>query len=108
MGRKLRAWEPGAIYHVIPTGNDGRPLFVDDVDRQQLLRRATAVLPAHGVTVLGYCLMTNHAHFLVRCGEPGLSRPMQVLFGGYARWWNGRHEHTGHLHRNRCFVTDPA
>lgn len=32
---------------------------------------------------------------------------MQVLFGGYSRWWNRRNERSGHLHHNRCFVTEP-
>lgn len=107
MGRPLRVWEPDSLYHFVPKGNDGRPLFVDDAERGEFMRRATVVLPQYDVTVLAYCLMTNHAHFVVRCGEPGLSRPMQALFGGYARWWNRRRGSTGHLHHNRCYVTEP-
>jgi putative transposase len=102
----LRSWEPGGIYHLAPKGNDGRPMFYDDVDRTHFIVRSTLVLAKYEVTVLGYCLMTNHAHLLVRSGKPGLSCAMQALFGGYSRWWNRRHGRRGHLHHNRCHVAD--
>lgn len=67
---------------------------------------ATSTFAVHAVAVFGYCVMTTHAHFLVRCGEGGLSRPMQELFGGYSRWWGRRHGKRGHLFQNRCYVAD--
>jgi REP element-mobilizing transposase RayT len=104
MPRQLRAWESGDLYHLIPKGNDDRDLFRDDRDRRELLRRCGVVTSRHDVSILSYCLMRNHGHFLVRCGEEGLSQAMSELFGRYSWWWNRRHGRSGHLLRNRCFV----
>ncbi len=38
MGRPLRIEYPGAVYHVMARGNQGRPLFKDDKDRKRLLQ----------------------------------------------------------------------
>jgi len=50
--------------------------------------------------------MTNHFHLLVRVGEKGLSGGMQAILGDYARFWNRRHGHAGHLFRNRFSMVD--
>jgi len=104
MGRRPRAWEPGFFYHLVPKGNDDEAIFEDDVDRMRMMALATSAFAAHGVLVSAYCLMTNHAHFLVRCGHGGLSRPMQELFGGYSRWSSRRHARKRHLFRNHCYA----
>jgi REP element-mobilizing transposase RayT len=97
--------EPGGIYHVTPRGNDGRDIFLEDPDRVQFLLRLGRVAREHLWLVYGYCLMTNHVHFLVQIAEDGLSAGMQELLGGYARWWNLEHGHYGHLFHNRFHAT---
>ena len=37
MGRPLRIEYPGAVYHVMARGNQGRLLFKDDKDRKRFL-----------------------------------------------------------------------
>ncbi len=37
MARPLRIEYPGAVYHVMARGNQGRPLFKDDKDRKRFL-----------------------------------------------------------------------
>ena len=34
MARQIRIEYPGAVYHVMARGNQGRPIFADDLDRQ--------------------------------------------------------------------------
>jgi REP element-mobilizing transposase RayT len=104
MGRRPRTWDPDFFYHLIPKGSDDRPIFDDDVDRMRLMTLATAVFSKHGIIVSAYCLMTNHAHFLVRCGDGGLSRPTQDILGGYSRWTNRRHARKRHLFQNHCYA----
>ena len=36
MGRKHRAWFPGAKYHITSRGNNRAPLFYDNEDRIQV------------------------------------------------------------------------
>jgi putative transposase len=93
--------EPGGIYHVAPRGNDGRDIFVDDHDRRVYLELLERVTRKHGWAVLGYCLMRNHVHLLVQVRDSNLSVGMQELCGEYARRWNRKHGHSGHLFRNR-------
>jgi REP element-mobilizing transposase RayT len=104
MPRPPREWEVGGLYHLVPKGNDDRDLFRDDRDRLALLERCGVVAAKYDLSILSFCLMRNHAHFLVRCGEDGLSQAMSELLGRYSWWWNRRHERSGHLLRNRCFV----
>jgi hypothetical protein len=37
MARALRIEYPGAVYHVMARGNQGRPIFADELDRQRWL-----------------------------------------------------------------------
>jgi len=104
MGRALRVWEKGALYHVVPKGNDGRRVFVDHRDRHDMLARLDAAAARYEARFLGYCLMENHIHYLVESGEAGLSELFQVVLGGYSRGWNRRHAHEGHAFRNRVFA----
>src|SRR5689334_17996565 len=98
MPRNRRSFETGRIYHLVPVGNDRRPVFEDDAEKQELLRRGAQVMPRHEIDVLGYVLMRTHAHFLVVVRGPGeaLSAAMQLLLGGFSRWRNRRCESTGH------------
>jgi putative transposase len=104
----LRDWEPQGLYHLTPKGNDGRAVFYDDTDRRELMRRCVTAFAIREVAVLGYCLMTNHFHLLVRCGGEPPSPALKGLFGGYARWWNRRHGHAGHCFHNRCHAQEIA
>jgi REP element-mobilizing transposase RayT len=101
MPRSPRIVEPGGVYHLTPRGNDGRTIFLGDLDREQFLLRLDKTSSRHGWIVLGYCLMDTHVHLLVQVPERGLSEGMQVLLSGYARWWNERQGHFGHVFLNR-------
>ena len=50
---------------------------------------------------LAYCLMANHFHLLFGLSESNLSKGMHRLNGLYARRFNERHGHTGHLFEAR-------
>ena len=45
--------------------------------------------------------MTNHYHLIVRTPGPTISAGMHRLNGEYARWFNRRHGHEGHLFQDR-------
>ena len=103
MPRSQRFVEPGGFYHVTPRGNDRRPIFddSDELDRRRHLALLGRTVRKHGWTVFAYCLMTNHLHLVVQVPEDNLSCSMQEFLGEYARYWNSRHDRSGHLFRNR-------
>jgi putative transposase len=101
MSRPLRFEVPGGHFHITSRGNDRKPLFVDDADRcrlLELLRRNSVRLKWVPVT---YCLMGNHYHLLIQTKEPNLASGMRDLNGRYARYFNTRHGHVGHVFEGR-------
>jgi putative transposase len=101
MARSPRLVEPGAFHHVSPRGNNQRVIFTDAVDRGHHLTLLTQVVRRYGWVVFGYCQMTNHFHVVLQDPAGTLSRGMQFLQAGYARFWNQRHRCADHLFRNR-------
>ena len=82
-------------------GNERRPIFRQDADRQQFLDLLGEAVERFGVVVHGYVLMDNHYHLLVQTREPNLSRVMQWLGVSYTVWFNRRHRRVGHLFQGR-------
>jgi len=101
MPRGPRLDAPGVLHHVMIRGIERRALFVDDEDRRDFLVRLERVLEGSGSVCLGFALMDNHVHLLVRSGQTRLSRLMARLGTGYARRFNEKHGRVGHLFQNR-------
>ena len=64
MARPLRIEYPGAVYHVICRGNNRQNIFEDDRDRNRYLEKLVHYCVLKEVSILCYCLMSNH----VLCG----------------------------------------
>ncbi len=101
MARPPRVEVPGALYHVTARGNERRPLFRDDADRNEYLDRIARCRQRFRFELLAYCLMTNHVHLAIRPGPEPLSRIMGRLHSTYAGWFNRRHDRVGHLFQGR-------
>jgi REP element-mobilizing transposase RayT len=86
---------------VIVRGIEGRPIFADDRDRQDLVERLSRILPECGARCYAWALMPNHAHLVVRTGHRPLARLMARIGTGYAGGFNRRHDRIGHLFHNR-------
>jgi REP-associated tyrosine transposase len=101
MARPLRFWEQHGLYHLIFKATFGQVIFVDDDERRELQRRLGFIAAKYGMVVLAFAYMDNHVHLLIRVGEGNVSKAMQELIGGYARWWNHRHGRRGNLFQCR-------
>ena len=101
MARPLRIEFPGALYHVTSRGNERRPIFRTNRDRNAFLEFLGAATRRFGWSVAAYVLMTNHFHLVLQTPDPNLSRGMQWLNGKYAGWFNRRHKRSGHLFQGR-------
>ena len=54
------------------------------------------------VRIMAYCLMGNHYHLLLEeIQEGGISRFMHKLGGGYARYFNAKHDRVGSLFQDK-------
>jgi putative transposase len=58
----------------------------------------------HGVTVYGYCLMTNHVHLiLLPENESSLALLMRITQGAYSRHYNTGNANRGHVWQDRFY-----
>jgi REP element-mobilizing transposase RayT len=101
MTRPLRIEFPGALYHVTSRGDRGEPIFANDDDRRQFLNVLAEAVARFDAEVLGFCLMGNHYHAVVRTRQGNLSRLMRQVNGVYSQSFNRRHRLTGHLFQGR-------
>ena len=111
MPRAPRIHYPGAVYHVMARGVDGREIFSDDEDRRSFIRTALGVESETNCSILAHCLMGNHFHFAIKVGVTPLSRIMQRLLTSYVLGFNARHDRDGHLFQARyksCLCVDDA
>ena len=101
MARPLRIEFPGAVYHITSRGNDKRPIFLDDKDRESFLNLLEHVNDRYHWICYAYCLMDNHYHLLIETLEGNLSIGMRQLNGVYTQSFNRRYERVGHLFQGR-------
>lgn len=104
MPRKPRQIEAGIIYHVLNRGNARRPLFSKEQDFAAFIAVLHEALERFPVDLLGYCLMRNHWHLLVRPRKPdALSRFMAWVTVTHARRHHMHYPNpgSGHIYQGR-------
>ena len=102
MSRTLRASAADICYHALNRGNGRAEVFHKPGDYRafvELIARAADRLP---MRVLGYCLMPNHFHLVVRpMGDGDLSRWMQWLLTTHVRRYRKHYGSSGHVWQGR-------
>ena len=101
IGRKIREWYPGAIYHLMERGIRRQAIFQEDIDYQLFLLILENNIKKYDAKIHAYCLMTNHIHLLMETGETEVGKIMQKIAGDYAKTYNKRYGYKGHLFENR-------
>ena len=101
MSRPLRIEYPGAVYHITSRGNEKKPVFKDDQDRENFLNTIQHVSKRYNWICHAYCLMTNHFHLLIETPDGNLSLGMRQLNGVYTQLFNKWHDRVGHLFQGR-------
>ncbi len=87
-----------------PARVNRQPVFSSAGDRRTYLGLVQQNLADAAVRVLGYCLMTNHVHWIVVPErEDSLATLFRRVHGRYAQAWNARRQRSGHLWQNRFF-----
>jgi putative transposase len=101
MARPLRIEYDGALYHVTSRGNERKPIFKDDGDRELFLTTLGQVSERFHWLCHAYCLMGNHYHLVIETPDGNLSKGMRQLNGVYTQAFNRRHHRVGHLFQGR-------
>jgi len=103
MARAPRLFVKNACYHIVVRGNQGRPVFMDDVDYGYYLKLIHKYKLKYGCLIYGYCLMKNHVHILLEAplGLKSMSSFMHGLNQSYAMMLNKKYNQVGHIWQNR-------
>jgi putative transposase len=101
MPRKARLDAPGVLHHIIIRGIERHKIFRDDKDKDDFMKRLATLLSETRTICYAWALMSNHAHFLFRSSNTGLSALMRRLLTGYAIYFNHRYNRHGQLFQNR-------
>ena len=65
MSRQVRVVAESVPHPITQRGNNRQDVFLLDEDRRFSIETLRAKSEQHGLTILGYCLMSNHVHLVV-------------------------------------------
>lgn len=122
--RDYKILAENGYYHIFNRGVGKMDIFKDPFDKQNFLlrmkenlfpemvpisvRKASPggyfrkLLPSGAFTLLAYCLMPNHFHFLLRQNTAlPISKFMLKVCGSYVKYFNLRHERVGSLFQDQ-------
>ncbi|MDQ2774085.1 MAG: transposase [Acidobacteriota bacterium] len=105
MPNAARVVIPDVPCHITQKGNYGQATFFDAEDRSFYLDRFTRAAREHNLDLVGWCLMTNHVHWIVIPRSPsGMARTIQRAHSEYALFVNRKHGRiNGHLWQTRYY-----
>ena len=106
MARRPREQSKSGYYHIMLRGTGKMILFEDQEDYLVFLHKLEAIAAKRKVTVIAYCLMSNHLHIVVYDHEKHLSVFMQSLAVSHAMHFNEKSDHPGHVFAGR-FLSVP-
>ena len=95
------------INHIMLRGVGHMDLFFEDGDYRRFLLTLKRISDGSSIRIYAYCLMNNHVHLLVHSEPDMLPDFMKRLEISYAAYFNGVHEHSGHLFQNR-YKSEPV
>ncbi len=102
MARTLRASVADYCYHVLNRGNGRAEVFHKPGDYLAFLEGIADAQARLPMRVLGYCVMPNHFHLVVRPhGDGDLSRWMQWLLTTHVRRYRRHYGSSGHVWQGR-------
>lgn len=102
MSKRLSVESKIGCYHVIQRGVAKQILFEDERDYRRYHERLRECVAVFSCEIVAYCLMSNHVHLLIRSSDAAeLSRMMQKLGTGYAKYFNTKYDRSGHVFQGR-------
>lgn len=111
MARIARIIAVGLPHHITQRGNYKQVVFFDDADRQQYLYWIQEYSAKYNLSMIAYCLMQNHVHFVVIPNkEDSLARTFNTAHMRYSQYFNKKLNRNGHLWQGRfysCVLDEP-
>jgi putative transposase len=91
-------------HDVTQRGNARQVILSTDSDRSIYLELLREHSELYGLSLLGYCLMSNHVHLIaVPCRPESLSHTLKQAHDRYASYWNAQQSSSGHVWQGRFY-----
>lgn len=104
MPRIARIVAIGLPHHISQRGNYRQDIFIDNADREKYLQWIQEYSKKYGVKILGYCLMSNHVHFIVIPDrEDSFAKTFNTAHMRYSQYFNRKMKMIGHLWQGRFY-----
>jgi len=104
MPRIARIVIPNYPYHITQRGNNKRNIFSEDRDKEKYLSYIDGYSDNYHLSILSYCLMDNHVHFVAIPGnENSLSKTYGQAHHRYSYYYNKKMNASGHLWQGRFY-----
>jgi len=104
MARFARVVAVDVAHHVTQRGNARRYILDAEADREVYLDLLNGNLEQHSVSLIGYCLMSNHVHLVIVPRKvDGMATALKLTHGRYAGYWNAKHRSSGHVWQGRYY-----
>ena len=111
MSRIARVVSTGLPHHITQRGNYRQDVFLDADDRMQYLSWIREYSFKYGLSILAYCLMQNHVHFITIPSEAdSLAKTFNAAHMRYSQYFNRKLRQRGHLWQGRfysCILDEP-
>jgi putative transposase len=107
MPRHAREKSQTGLYHVMLRGIDKRDIFLTQNDYKKFMHYIELAKVKSNISLLAYCLMTNHVHMLLKEGKEEIGNSIRRIAVGYAQYHNCNHGRIGHLFQNR-YKSEPV
>jgi putative transposase len=104
MARLARVVALDTPHHVTQRGNARQYILETDTDRLVYLDLLRKQCRLHRLSLLGYCLMSNHVHLIaVPERDDSLRLALKHTHGRYAAYFNARLASSGHVRQGRYY-----
>ena len=111
MARVARVVAVDYPHHITQRGNNRQIVFNDDEDREKYLALIKKYSQQYNVSILSYCLMPNHVHFIsIPHKEDSLAKTFNFAHMRYSQYFNKKTGSCGHLWQGRfysCVLDEP-
>jgi putative transposase len=101
MPRDARKKSKTGIYHVMLRGINRQNIFEDDEDRRKFLDIMIECKRICEYQLLGYCLMGNHVHILIKEEKEPIEKIFKRIGARYVYSFNWKYNRCGHLFQDR-------
>lgn len=107
MPRIARRKSKSIFNHIMVQGTNKEYIFKHEKEMKKYQNIIIEKLKKTDIEILAYCIMNNHAHFLIYSEkQENLSKFMQRINTSYSRWYNKENKRVGYVFRDRFYLQE--